>query len=51
MDSFSVPGSDDVRGAVYGVDLSHQSTRDAREEIPDEDITVSDSGDSDIIFE
>ena len=51
MNSFCIPSSDGIRGGVHGVDLPHKSMRDARGEIPDENIMVSDSGESDIVFE
>ena len=51
MNSFCIPSSDGVRGSVHGVDLPHESTRDAGGEVPDKDIMVSDSREGDIIFE
>ena len=50
VNSFCIPSSDGVRGGVHGVDSPHESTRNAGGEIPDEDVMVSDSGESDIIF-
>ena len=46
-----MPSSDGVRGVVHRVDLPNKSVRDAREEILDEDVMVSNSRESDIIFE
>ena len=46
-----IPSSDGVRGGVHEVDPPHGSMRDARGEILDEDVMVSNSGESDIIFE
>ena len=46
-----VPSSDGVRGGVHGVDPPHESMRDTRGEILDEDVMVSNSGESNIIFE
>ena len=51
MDGFCIPSSDGVRGGVHGVDLPHESLRDAKGEIPGEDIMVSNSKESNIIFE
>ena len=51
VNSFCIPCSDGVRGSVHRVDLPHESIRDARGEILDEDIMVSDSRESNIIFE
>ena len=51
VDGFCIPSSDGVRGVIHGVDSPHESTRDARGEIPDEDIMVSNSGESGVIFE
>ena len=51
VNSFCVPSSDGVRESVHGVDSPHESMRDARGEILDKDIMVSNSGESNIIFE
>ena len=51
MDGFCIPSSNGVRGGVHGVDLPYESTRDARGEILDEDVMISNSGESNILFE
>ena len=51
MDGFSIPGSNGVRRGVHGVDLSHKGARDARGEVLDENIIISDPRESSVILE
>ena len=43
VNSFSIPGDNGIRRGIHGVDLPHKSMRDARGEVPDEDIIISNS--------
>ena len=40
-----------VSGGVHGVDSSHESVGNARGEILDQDVMVSDSREGDVVFE